>query len=109
MTSVFNLFKKHPLAIIFWLLYTLLCIHLLILSLHFDDQDKTNSGLSRIALGGEGAMLSDIFLVIVGGIFFVVNCGYAIDSRKERKFYLCLMLFILVETVAVFAARGYLS
>jgi len=55
--------------------------------------------MSGIQAGGEWG---GVFLFLVGGIFFLVSCCYAISSKTETKFYLWLIAIIIVETIAAF-------
>ena len=72
------------------------------MQLNFHERLKHRQpGESGIMLGGEGVAYVDIFLVLIGGIFFLVTCGFAIASKTQTKFYLWLCLFIIAETIAV--------
>jgi hypothetical protein len=101
MNVVWRIFKKHPIAIVFFLLYTWLCIRTLEIQISFHERLKHRKpGESGIMLGGEGVAYSDVFLVLVGGVFFLVIAGFAIGNKIERKFYLLFGLMIVIETVA---------
>jgi hypothetical protein len=99
-----QLFNKHPVAIIFLMFYTLLCINLLRLQLQLNELFKVEATVESTAardlgmhvLGNEG------MLIMILSVFFFVNGGYAIANKTETRFYLWLLLIILIETFAVF-------
>lgn len=94
-----QIFWRHPVAIIFLMFYTLLCINTVRIDLLIEERLKTHPGMSGIEAGGEwGGVLE----FLVGGAFFLVSCCYAIGSKTETKFYLWLILVIIVETINVF-------
>ncbi len=96
--TIMQIFWRHPVAIIFLVFYTLLCINTIRINLLIDERLKTHPGMSGIAAGGEWG---GVFAFLVGGIFFLVSCSYAIGSKTETKFYLWLILIIIVETITV--------
>jgi hypothetical protein len=100
MQAIFSIFKKHFVAIIFLALYTLLGIRILEIGLQFKETLKTHPGMSGIVAGGEGVEYCYILFLIVGCVFVLVMCGFAIAKKAETKFYLWLMLTIVVETFA---------
>ena len=65
----------------------------------FHERMKMNPGRSGISLGGEDVGFAGFFLFIIGAVFFIVTCGYAIGSKTEKKFYLWLCLVIVLETI----------
>ena len=105
MRVALSLIKKHPVAIIFLILYTLSCVHVVNLEFQLLERIKENPGISGIEAGGEGVGFTGFFLLIIGGIFFIICCGYAIAKPKETWFYLSLIVIIIVETIAVFNIR----
>ena len=102
MNAILNLLKKHPVAITFLILYTLFCIHAVNLEFQLQERIKENPGISGIEAGGEGVGFTDFFLMIFGGIFFMICSGYAIAKPKEPWFYLLIIFIIIIETVTVF-------
>jgi len=86
-----QIFWRHPVAIIFLLFYTLLCIGTWRMGQQVHER---GDGLGQAYMG----------LGFIGTIAFLVNCSYAIASKTkaDTKFYLWMILIIIVETVAVF-------
>lgn len=97
--TTMHIFWRHPVAIIFLIFYTMLCVGFARMVLQFHERMKLNPGMSGIALGGEGVGYGAFFLVIIGFIFGMVVGGFAIGSKTGTKFYLWLILIIIVETI----------
>jgi len=91
--------KKHPIAVIFWVLYTLNCLNILRINHQFKDYLDKHPGISGIEAGGEGLAWAAIGLCIFGTIFSLISGAYAIGSKTETRFYLWLILIIIVETI----------
>lgn len=103
MKIIAQIFKNHLVAIIVFLLYSILCINTLRIGMEFRERFKNRlPGESGMTLGGEGVMWADVFLFLIGCAFVLVSCGYAIFSRQEPKFYVWLILIIILETVITF-------
>jgi hypothetical protein len=102
MKLVWQFLKKHPVAIIAVVLYTILCVRTLKLHFWLQDNLRQDTGLSGVEAGGEVVGLSDLFLVLVGGVIFLVNACWIIARPKRYKFYVLLLLAITFETYAVF-------
>ncbi|MDB5150852.1 MAG: hypothetical protein JWQ57_4872 [Mucilaginibacter sp.] len=102
MNTVSQVFKKHPIAITFLILYTLFCIRAVNLSFQMEERIKRDPGISGIAAGGEAVQHVYILLIITGGIFFFISSGYAIAKQTETKFYLCAIFIMIAETIAAF-------
>lgn len=101
MKAVWQILKKHPVAFIVFLLYTLLCFNTLrVLSQFRERLRHRQPDESGIMLGGESAQWSAVFLVLIAAIFFFITAGFLIANKTERKFYLWLGLIIVLETVA---------
>ena len=96
-----QLFWKHPIASIFYLLYTSMCIRLIYMVVQFHERLKQQTGISGVAAGGEGVQQVAMGLVLFGVIFGVVSACYAIGSKKETPFYLWLIAIIIVQTIVV--------
>jgi len=88
--------KKHPIAIIFLIVHTLVCVQTLRVSMVVHERMEANPDMSGIQAGGEWG---GVLLVFEASIFSLVSCGYAIGSRTETKFYLWLVFIIIVETI----------
>jgi hypothetical protein len=91
-----HIFWKHPVAILFLMFYTLLCIAQVRTDMLIVKRLKAHPGMSGIQAGGEW---DGVFLLLVGGVFFFVSCCYAIGSKTETKFYLWLIFIVIVETI----------
>jgi len=96
-----QLIWKHPVAIIFYLLYTSICIRLIYLVVQFHERLKLQPGIGGVAAGGEGVQQVAIGLVLFAIIFGVVSSCYAIGSKKETRFYLWLIAILIVQTIVV--------
>ena len=95
-------FRKHPVAISFLILYTLLCIRAISTGFEMAKRMEENSAMSGIQAGGEGLGLTNVFLVEIGSVFFLLCGGYAIAKPKETRFYLVAIAIVIVEAIAVF-------
>jgi hypothetical protein len=92
-----HIFWKHPIAIVFLVFYTLLCINTVLVSQLVEARLKAHPDMSGIEAGGEWGGL---FLLFMGSVFFLVSCCYAIGSKTETKFYLWLIGLIIIENIA---------
>ena len=94
-----HIFWKHPVAIIFLIFYTLLCVGFLRMVQQFHERIKMNPGMSGIQAGGEGVGYGSVTLVEIVFIFGLIMAGYAIGSKTETRFYLWVIAIITVETI----------
>jgi hypothetical protein len=101
MKATFQFFKKYPISIICYLLYTWLCYRTLKFNLEFQQRILQNPGKSGIALGGEVMGYMSIFLLLVAGIFIFVIFVNAI-ARKQYAFYLWFSFIVIVQTIVIF-------
>lgn len=99
MRTSLQLLKKHWIALIMLVFYTLLCIRLVVLGHQLSARLKAHPEMSGLAAGGELLGHASVFLFFVGGIFFLTTCGYAIGKPKDTKFYSWLIVIIVVETI----------
>ncbi|WP_259068524.1 hypothetical protein HDF24_06510 [Mucilaginibacter sp. X4EP1] len=67
---------------------------------------KLHPDISPNAAGGEQLGQISIFLATVTIIFFVVSACWAIGSKTETRFYLCLCLIVVVQTFLIFHFGG---
>jgi hypothetical protein len=98
------IFWKHPIAIIFLMFYTLLCVNLVRLKLQLNELVKVEAAVksSEIKTVGSHVTGNAGMLIMIFSVFFFVNGGYAIASKTKTKFYLWLLLIILIETFTAF-------
>ena len=102
MTKAFQIFKKYPISIICYLLYSSLCYRLLELDLQFNERLlHIKPGESGLTLGGEAAAYREISLILIACIFILVSFINAV-ARKKYTFYLSLSFLIVVQTIALF-------
>jgi hypothetical protein len=101
MTPFFNLLLKHPVSVMFYLLYTALCAKVLTSNIKFHHWLAANPGHHSVSYG-EGIVYSILFLLMVGGIFGLVLIINAI-IRKQSAFYLWLLLLLFIQTIASIA------
>jgi len=97
--TTMQIFWRHPVAIIFLMIYTLLCIRLLNVEFQVRElikMDREARGVGAEATGDSG------LLILMFGISFFVNGGYAIANKVETKFYLWLIFITIIELIAVF-------
>ncbi len=99
MKNTWSLFKKHPIALIFLVVYSLLCIRILYVTKSFSNSVHQYPDGRHLALG-EGIAYGDMFLVLIGVIAFLIIAGHAITIKRSSKFYLCIMSIIVIETIA---------
>ncbi|TWI97070.1 hypothetical protein JN11_03530 [Mucilaginibacter frigoritolerans] len=93
---------KHPIAVVLYLLYSLLCYRLVSLNFKVEETIKQHPGISSNAAGGEVLGQVSVLLAMVTIIFFVVSGCCAIGSKTQTKFYLWLCLVVIVQTFVVF-------
>ncbi len=91
--------KKHWMAFIMLLFYTLLCIRLIVLGHQLSERLKGHPEINGFEAGGEALGSVSLLLFVIGGIFFLVTCGYAIGKPTETRFYLWVIAIIVVETI----------
>ena len=86
-----QIFNKHPIAIIFLMFYTLLCVNLvtIITSLQLNELFKVEAAESpEMRTVGSQVTGNAGMLIMIFSVFFFVNGGYAIAGKTETKFYL---------------------
>jgi hypothetical protein len=91
MKSLLLLCKKHSIAVIFYLLHTLICARLVILSL-----DKHS------AVHGPDGGLPYVFMAFVAIIIILVNILNAVFRREGKFFYLWITLIMITQTLIMF-------
>jgi hypothetical protein len=96
MKSILRLLKKHTIAIIFYILYTSICIRIIQLTL-----DK-NSAIH----GPDGGLLV-IFITLFALMFVITNIIKAILVKPYTHFYLLLSVIIIMQTVVVWNLESY--
>jgi hypothetical protein len=84
--------SKHPVLIIFYLVYFLLFISSVKDELDYERIVKQNGGRWPYGVREWDGVL----LVLVGFIFIFISCINAIAYSKQTKFYLWLILFIII-------------
>jgi len=87
MKFVTRLFQKHPVAMIFYLLYCLQSGCIADMSLEgFKERHVLDGGLPYV------------FTVFIAGVFIIINLISLAVNKQEWRFYLWLSLIILVQT-----------
>jgi hypothetical protein len=90
MTTIIQSLKKHSIFFIFYLLFSLLCARIGIMSLSgFKREDHIDGGLPYIFT---------IFLAIVFVLILIIN---AILRKTDKSFYLWFCLVIAIQTFIV--------
>ncbi|WP_426668823.1 hypothetical protein ACPPVU_21650 [Mucilaginibacter sp. McL0603] len=103
MKATFQFFKKYPISIICYILFTWLCYDTLKIRVHFHKIIKDHlDGLGRIAMG-KAVACDDLFFVIISGIFFLVILANAI-VRKDIVVYGSLCLIIVIQALVALNA-----
>jgi hypothetical protein len=93
---------RHPIAVVFYFLYSWLCYGLISSKFKFEETIKQHPDISHNVAGGEAIGQTSGLLAIVTIIFFVISGCYAIGNKTETRFYLWLCLVIVVQTFVVF-------
>ena len=93
MKSFLLVCKRHIITIVFYLLHTLLCINLIIVSL-----DKNS------AIHGPDGGLPYVFMAFITIILTLVNILNAAFRRRDKRFYLAISLLMIVQIFIVFYA-----
>ena len=93
---------RHPVAVVFYLLYSWLCYGLISSKFKFEQTIKQHPELSHNVAGGEVIGQTGVLLTMFTIIFFVIIGCCAIGSKTETKFYLWLCLVVIVQTFVVF-------
>lgn len=97
MKAFLQIFKKHPIAISFFVLYNLLYSNWVSAIFELQKQTKLPKSQNNSLSLGEFVGLGGFFLFIIGCLFFLITCGFAIGNKPERKFYVWLSLIIAME------------
>jgi hypothetical protein len=96
MSQVSQILKKHPLAIIFSLLYALMwCDYL---NVHHKLEMYRMQGESTISYG-EGVAYTMLFTLLFGFIFTLTTLINAVFKKGQRTFYLILSVLIVLLAV----------
>ncbi|MES2062938.1 MAG: hypothetical protein V4456_13515 [Bacteroidota bacterium] len=90
MKSITELLKKHPLALIFYIIYTCLCIQLIFL-----NADKNS------AIHGPDGGLPGAFISLIGVIFIFINLINIIFNKAAKAFYLMLSLIVIIQAFTI--------
>lgn len=101
MKSFLKSLLKHPISVTFYVLYTALCVMILISNIRYQLWINANPGKHAVSYG-EGIMYGFLGLVMVGAVFEFVLMLNAI-VRKQSGFYVWMMLTVVIQTVAVIA------
>ena len=101
MKPFFNLLLKHPVSVVFYLLYTALCAMVLTSNIRYHHWIAANPGRHGVSYG-EGIMYGILYLLIIGAVFGLVLIANAV-VRKQPAFYLWLLLLVAIQTVAAIA------
>jgi hypothetical protein len=88
MKSITQVFKKHPLALIFYIMYTSLCIRIVFL-----NADKNS------AIHGHDGGLVGLFVSFIAVIFVLFNTIAMVFNKSEEGFYLILSLIIIFQAL----------
>jgi hypothetical protein len=99
MKKAWRLFAKLPIAIIFYLLYILLCWRVLTNILWFHKQVKLHPENSGIANGGEVIGWSWLCIVLVAVTFIVIALINIPFRKGQHPFYLWLCLAIILPLI----------
>ena len=100
-----DIMYKHPIAVFFLLLYSILCINSIRMEIRLIKLMKLHPDVGGIALGGEWGG-AGIFLF--AAIFSLISCGCAMGNPKQTKFYLGLIVIIIVEAIIVLGFDKFL-
>ena len=101
MQIAWQIFKRHPIAITFYLLYLTICYHLLANILLFHKQVKIHPEKSGVANGGEIIGYSWVFLIFLAGIFVVSALINIAFTKTQHKFYLWLCTLIIIPLIII--------
>jgi hypothetical protein len=103
MNLLLQFLKRHLIALIFYVLYTLLCIRVLIIFMQFQEALKHRKpGESGIMLGGEGVAFLGFFLGIMASVYVLAFFINGIVRKTDNSFYFGLCLIIAVQTFLIF-------
>ena len=101
MNAIKQIFVKHPFSVIGYLLHFGFCCLVCKAAFRYQQFLKDNPGHINISFG-EGVMYGYFFLAMITVVFVMIICANVI-ARKENKFYLWLLLVVIVQTALVFA------
>ena len=103
MKVTWQIFKKHPVTLVFYVLYILLCLDTFRILSRFRDAVKAKD--SRINISwGEGVTYSTIFTFLIGIAFLlIIVANAAIRSKDQTPFYVWIMAFIIIPMIALAA------
>jgi len=102
MKSISELFKKHPIAVIAYLLFTILCFCTIIvsLSLKVEVVHSLKTGRPVKEAGTE------VLVFVFAFIFVVINFFLGIVRNEQISFYMGLCLVIIIQTIILLNIVG---
>jgi hypothetical protein len=95
MKAAFQFFKKYPISIICYLVFTWICYKVLGMRVRFHEMIKQgHGGISS----GEGFVYAEAGFIMISGIFFLLILINAI-VRKNVVVYLLLCFIIVIQAL----------
>ena len=102
MNPILNFLRRHPIAVIFYSLYTWLCVESLEITLrYYEGLKHLPPGVSGIAINGEGVSLWMMMFFIIAIMFLVVILVNAIIYQKNNNPYYWLCVIIIAQACLV--------
>lgn len=101
MNTIPKLFKKHPIAIGFYLLYALLWLRIIIVHIGIVQYYKIAVHTER-PMHDEGFAFASLAALIISVIFAIVICANAVvRSKDQTPFYLWMVAAIIIPVIII--------
>jgi hypothetical protein len=101
MKAIWQSIKQHPIPVICYILYLLICCGAINSALNFSNEMKHHPERSGIENGGESAGLSGFFICFISFIFLIACIIRGSSKNGDSSFYLWLGLAVLIPMVIV--------
>jgi len=100
MKKAFQILKKHPGAIICYILYMLFCLITITSELRFQAAVNQLKHGERMGVSwGEAIMFGDIYTFIIAIIFIITMIFNALLQKTGQSFYWWLCLFTVIPLI----------
>jgi len=108
MRTAWPIFKRNPVSVIVYLIYTFLCCFTLIASLYNAEKIKhAIQGEKHTGYGGFTAGL--VFLVLIGFPFLLISMLNVARDKEQQKFYIRLSSLIVIQFFVLIFLIGIIS
>jgi hypothetical protein len=101
MKAAWQSIKQHPLPVICYFFYLLICCGAVNTSLHFRHEMKLHPQRGGIVNGGESVGISGMFIYFISFVFLIASIIRGSSINGDSNFYLWFALAVLIPMVIV--------